>query len=133
MLPDNTSTYYMIAPAVLNDRMYVLTENGTLVAFDVNAETIVWQKEFNMTSGGGGGRMMGSITFDNRTESVYSYSSVVVANNTLFMAAGKSLYAVDLKGEIMWQFNADDYIFSSPVVLSDFNKTYRCGNAGIVE
>lgn len=129
-LPDNTYTYHMIAPAVLNDRMYVLTENGILVAFDVNSEAIVWQKEFTMNAGG---RMMGKITFGNRTLSVSAYSSVVAANNTLFMAAGKSLYAVDLKGETMWQFNTDDYIYSSPVVLSDFNKTYRCGNAGIVE
>jgi outer membrane protein assembly factor BamB len=129
-LPDNTYTYYMIAPAVYNDKMYVLTENGTLVAYDVNSEAILWQKEFTMNIGG---RMSGVISFDNRTQSVSAFSSVVIANNTLFMAAGKSLYAVNLKGETMWQFNADDYIYSSPVVLSDFNTTYRCGNAGIIE
>jgi outer membrane protein assembly factor BamB len=64
---------------------------------------------------------------------VYSISSVVIANNTLFVSAGKAVYALSMKGDIKWSFTAENYIFNSPVVLTDFNKTYRSGNAGVVE
>jgi serine/threonine-protein kinase len=123
--------YYYNTPAVYKNTLYMLSEEGILAAFDVTNENLLWQKNLSTLASG---RMQGArITFHNRTESISAYTSVVVANDNLYVAAGKSLFALDLKGEIKWQFNANKYIYSSPVVLSDYNKTYRSGTAGIVE
>lgn len=129
-MPEGSSFYYYYnTPAVNDNKLYMLSQNGILVAFDVINENILWQKDLGAN---GGGRMQAQITFHNRTESISAMSSVVVADNNLFLTAGKTLYAVNLKGDIMWQFSADDYIYSSPVVLSNYNKAYRGGNAGVV-
>lgn len=131
-MPAGTNMYYYYnAPAVYNNNLYMLSENGVLVAFDVVNESLLWQKDLSTVAMG---RMQpASITFHNKTESISAYTSVVVANNALFVAAGKTLFALDLKGEIKWQFNANDYIYCSPVVLSDYNIAYRSGNAGVVQ
>ncbi|MFN5135230.1 MAG: PQQ-binding-like beta-propeller repeat protein [Chitinophagaceae bacterium] len=128
-LPDNEYIYNYAAPAVYDGKLYLISNEATVVAFDINGESIAMQKKLDMP----GGRMAGRISFDNRTETVYSISSVVIANNTLFVSAGKAVYALSMKGDVKWSFTAQDYIFNSPVVLTDFNKTYRSGNAGIVE
>lgn len=128
-LPDNEYIYYYAAPTIVDGKLYLLTNEATLVAYDVSSESIAWQKKLDIA----GGRMMGRITIDNRTESVSALSSVVVANNMLFVTAGKTLYALTVKGETKWMFTAEDYMFASPVVLSDFNKAYRNGNAGIAQ
>ena len=128
-LPANEYIYNYAAPAVYDGKLYLISNEATVFAFDVNGESIAMQKKLDMP----GGRMMGRISFDNRTETVYSISSVVIANNTLFVSAGKAVYALSMKGDIKWSFTAENYIFNSPVVLTDFNKTYRSGNAGVVE
>jgi outer membrane protein assembly factor BamB len=126
----NNYYYYYNAPAVYNNNLFMLSENGVIAAFDVTTESLLWQKDLSTLAAG---RMQGArITFHNKTESISTYTSVVVANDNLFVAAGKSLFALTIKGEIKWQFNANDYIYSSPVVLSDYNKAYRSGNAGVV-
>jgi len=52
----------------------------------------------------------------------------------IFIGAGKYLNAFDKEGNLKWQMaTTDDIYCSSPVILSDKDKVYRAGNAGIVE
>ncbi|MBK7434308.1 MAG: PQQ-binding-like beta-propeller repeat protein [Chitinophagaceae bacterium] len=104
------------APAFVNGVAYVFSAEGSLFAFNVADESIKWQKELTVQD------VQQTMT-----------ASVTVANGYVFAGAGKYLYAMDLNGAVKWQMNTLSEVYSSPVILSDNNKVYRSGMAGIVE
>jgi outer membrane protein assembly factor BamB len=130
-LPAGEKIYYYMTPAVNGDNMYALTTGGSLMAYSVENENVLWQKTYSLQ---GAGRKTGVTMPHNKVESSDAVSSVVYANNMLFFAVGKSVYAVDLKGTQQWQFNTSNYIYyTSPVILSTYDKAYRAASAGIAD
>lgn len=129
MLSANNNINGYQAPVVKDGIAYVFSGEGTLFAFNVENETIVWQKTFAVDGITGKGMFMR----DNVTSSVETTSSPVIANGYIYVAAGDKLYALDMTGNTRWQIDLTDGVYGSPVILSDMNKVYRAGNAGIVE
>lgn len=120
-----------MAPAILDGVVYMTSEEGTLFAFNIADETIKWQKVLDL-----GGRIQQRIPvkLDGRTEDYGYLASVTIANGVIFTGAGRYLNAFDKEGNLKWQMaTIDDINCSSPVILSDKDKVYRGGNAGIVE
>lgn len=121
-----------MAPAILGETVYITSEEGTLFAFNVTDESIKWQKALDL--GGRSIKQRIPVKLDSRIEDYGFLSSVTIANDVIFIGAGKYLNAFDKDGNLKWQMaTTDDIYCSSPVILSDKDKVYRAGNAGIVE
>lgn len=131
MLPVGESCNMWLTPVVKGGKMYFLTEEGTLVAYSVEDELVLWQKKFNVE-----GRKI-NIQGKNgnsveRTEAHSDMTSVIIANDWLYFGAGKNLYAVDINSTTYWQLPLNGFIHNSPVVLTQFGNVFRAGNAGVV-
>ncbi len=115
-LPADQTVYgYYHAPVIADGLICILSEEGILFAINVTDESIKWQKTFSIPA------------------NVEVRSSLTIANGVLFAGAGKYLYALDLNGTLKWQMATTGDIYNSPVVLSDKDKVYRTGAAGVVE
>jgi outer membrane protein assembly factor BamB len=130
-LPDGESCNMFLTPAVKNGKMYFLTEEGTLLAYSVEDELVLWQKKFDVS----GCRMSVQVKNGNRIERTESHSdmtSVIMANNWLYFGAGKFIYAVDINSTTYWQAPLNSFVYNSPVVLTAYGNVYRAGTAGVV-
>lgn len=133
-LPNGEVVWYNVAPAIEKGVLYILTGANTLVAFSVPNEGILWQKPYAIESGRNIQGRMSRLTIHNRTVDISSASSVVVANETLFFIAEEQrLIASDINGGKLWEMMLPDYTHASPVILSDKDKVYRPGTAGVVQ
>ena len=131
LLPAGESCNMFLTPAVKNGKMYFLTEEGTLVAYSVEDEIILWQKKFDVE----GCRINTPIKNGNRLERTESHgdmTSVILANNWLYFGAGKHIYAVDVNSLTKWETPLTGFIYSAPAVLTEFGNVYRAGTAGVV-
>jgi outer membrane protein assembly factor BamB len=131
MLPAGESCNMTLTPAVKDGKMYFLTEEGTLVAYSVEDEMVVWQKKFGVE----GRRINVQIKNGNSVEKTEAHSdmtSVIIANNWLYFGAGKYMYAVDINSTTYWQMPLNGFIYNSPVILTKFGNVFRAGNAGVV-
>ncbi|HMO32957.1 MAG TPA: PQQ-binding-like beta-propeller repeat protein [Lacibacter sp.] len=130
-LPDDEGVWYNIAPAVANGVLFVFTDANRLVAFNTGTEEIMWQTSYATITGR---RAPVETVTHNRVVSVGSVSSVVWANNMLyFVAEEQMLYAADMNGEQVWKRPLNDYTHASPVVLTEKDKVFRPGTAGVVQ
>lgn len=117
LFPADQNVYgYRQAPVVKDGMVYIISEEGTLFAFNVSDETIKWQK-----------------TFARINTSFNVYTSLTLANDVLFAAVEKKLMALDLNGNIKWEMSTAGEIYNSPVILSDKDHVYTAGNVGLVE
>jgi len=133
-LPNQEEVWYNVAPAVDKGVLYMLSGANTLVAFSVANEGILWQQSFATETGRNILGRRSGLTIHNRTYSVTFASSVVVANETLFLVSEeRRLIATDMDGTMRWEVNLPDYTHASPVILSDNDKVYRPGTAGVVQ
>lgn len=116
---------------VKNGKLFFLTEEGTLLAYSVEDELVIWQKKFDVE----GCRINMQVRNGNRVERTESHgdmTSVIVANNWLYFGAGKFIYAVDINSTTYWQAPLNSFIYTSPVVLTEFGNVFRAGTAGVV-
>ena len=130
-LPDGqTNGYGYNTPAVMADVMYAVTAEGRLLAYNINTQQLVWQNQL----GTAGARSVPTgVMLDGRLQDMDAISSIVIANNVLYFAYGKSMFATSLNGEKKWEMFAGNYILSSPVIMSSYEKVYRPANAGVVQ
>lgn len=131
MLPAGESCNMWLTPAVKSGKMYFLTEEGTLVAYSVEDELVLWQKQFGVE----GRNINVQIKNGNRVERTEAHSdmtSVIMANNWLYFGAGKFVYAADINSTTYWQAPLNGFIYNSPVVLTEFGNVFRAGTAGVV-
>jgi outer membrane protein assembly factor BamB len=131
LLPDGESCNMKLTPAVKGGKIYFLTEEGTLVAYSVEDELVLWQKKFGVE----GRRITAQVKNGSSVEKTESHSdmtSVVMANDWLYFGAGKNIYAVDINSTTYWQMPLNGFIYNSPVVLTKFGNVFRAGNAGVV-
>ncbi|MBL7724531.1 MAG: PQQ-binding-like beta-propeller repeat protein [Chitinophagaceae bacterium] len=131
IMPTDQYVNGYMAPAILDGVVYMTSEEGTLFAFNIANETIKWQKVLDL---GGKTHQRIPVKLDGRTEDYAYLASVTIANDVIFTGAGRYLNAFDKNGNLKWQMaTIDDINCSSPVILSDKDKVYRGGNAGVVE
>lgn len=131
MLPAGESCNMWLTPAIKNGKLFFLTEEGTLLAYSVEDELVIWQKKFDVE----GCRINMQVRNGNRVERTESHgdmTSVIVANNWLYFGAGKFIYAVDINSTTYWQAPLNSFIYTSPVVLTEFGNVFRAGTAGVV-
>lgn len=134
----NTARPLLAGPAVVDDRVYLSTEDGRTVALDGRSGQVIWEFETGFPSGSTpavAGDLIISVVRpglivaldkDNgslRWEvdiSAPIFASPLVVEGTLYLGAGDGLlYAFDaVTGEELWTFDADDWIVNS-VAYSD--------------
>ena len=132
----------LAVPAVVDDRIYLTTQDGLIVALDRQTGETVW--EFRNRNGlpssstpavAGDLVIFGLlpgviIALDRETGSVrwqwskrdgtsHVFSSPIVVNGTVYIGAGETLYAFDvITGRQLWAYPAKEWILS-PVAYAD--------------
>ncbi|MFL5806242.1 MAG: PQQ-binding-like beta-propeller repeat protein [Roseiflexaceae bacterium] len=111
-----------ISPAVAGDTVFVRSESnnkGQMLALDIANGKLRWGFRPKRLSSPDNSYFGGHLT------------SPVVVDGTVFVGAGKEVYALDAtSGAVRWEFAAQDYISSSPTVagghiyISDFDNLY---------
>jgi outer membrane protein assembly factor BamB len=116
-----------ISPAVAGERAYLRAESankGQLIALDLQNGEPVWRFTPRRLSSQQNGYFGGHL------------GSPVIADDVVFVGAGKELYALDsATGAMRWEFAAQDYVTSSATVaggrvfISDFKFVYGIDQA----
>jgi outer membrane protein assembly factor BamB len=116
-----------VSPAVSGDRAYLRAESdnkGQLIALDLASGAPVWQFTPKRLSSEANSYFGGHL------------GSPLVADDTVYVGAGKELYALDAAtGRTRWEFAAQDYVTSSATVaggrvfISDFTFVYGIDQA----
>jgi outer membrane protein assembly factor BamB len=111
-----------ISPAVAGDTIFIRSEannKGQMLALDIASGKQRWAFRPKRLSSAANSYFGGHLT------------SPVVVNGTVFVGAGKELYALDAtSGKLLWEFAAQDYISSSATVsdgriyIADFQNLY---------
>lgn len=130
----------LAAPAVVDDRIYLTTQDGLTVALDRQTGETVWEYRNGLPSSSTPavagdlvifGLLPGVIiALDRETGSLrwqwskrdgtsHIFSSPIVVNGTVYIGAGEILYAFDVEtGQQLWAFPAKEWILS-PVAYAD--------------
>jgi outer membrane protein assembly factor BamB len=116
-----------ISPTVAGDKVYIRVESGNqgqLVALDLASGALAWHFVPRRLSSSASGYFGGHL------------SAPVVVDGTLYVGAGKEVYALDAAtGEQRWEFTAQELITSSAAVageqlfISDFEFIYALDRA----
>lgn len=111
-----------ISPAIAGDTVYFRSERanqGQMVALELSSGRQRWTFTPKRLSAAANNYFGGHLT------------SPVVVDSTVYVGAGKELYALDaINGKIRWEFSAQDFITSSAAVadgrvfVSDFSYFY---------
>lgn len=111
-----------ISPAIAGDTVYFRAERaneGQLVALELSSGRQRWAFTPKRLSSASNSYFGGHLT------------SPVIEGNTLYVGAGKELYALDaVSGRVRWEFDTQDYVTSSAAVaegrvfVSDFEYFY---------
>jgi outer membrane protein assembly factor BamB len=111
-----------VSPAVAGDMVFVRSEagnQGQMLALDIASGKLRWAFRPKRLSSRSNSYFGGHLT------------SPVVVDGTVFVGAGKEVYALDAtSGAVRWEFAAQDYITSSATVagkriyISDFKNLY---------
>ncbi len=111
-----------LSPAVAGDTVYFRSERanqGQLIALELSSGRQRWTFTPKRLSTAANNYFGGHLT------------SPVVVDGTVYMGAGKELYALDaINGKVRWEFSAQDFITSSAAVadgrvfVSDFSYFY---------
>jgi outer membrane protein assembly factor BamB len=111
-----------VSPAVAGKYVFVRSESdnkGQMLALDIDTGTTLWAFTPKRLSSAANGYYGGHLT------------SPVVVDGTVFVGAGKEVYALDAaSGAVRWEFAAKEYITSSATVadgriyISDFETFY---------
>lgn len=116
-----------ISPAIAGDTVYFRAERanqGQLVALELSSGRQRWTFTPKRLSAAANNYFGGHLT------------SPVVVDGTVYVGAGKELYALDaVSGKLRWEFSAQDFITSSAAVadgrvfVSDFSYFYAIDQA----
>lgn len=116
-----------VSPAVAGDRVFVRSEadnKGQVLALDVSSGKQLWSFTPKRLSSSETNFFGGHLT------------SPVIVDNTVYVGAGKEVYALDAgNGVVRWTYGAHDYITSSATVadghvyISDFKHVYALDQA----
>lgn len=116
-----------ISPAIAGDTVYFRAERanqGQLVALELSSGRQRWTFTPKRLSAAANNYFGGHLT------------SPVVVDGTVYVGAGKELYALDaISGKLRWEFSAQDFITSSAAVadgrvfVSDFSYFYAIDQA----
>jgi outer membrane protein assembly factor BamB len=111
-----------VSPAVAGKYVFIRSEsgnNGQMLALDIDSGKTLWAFTPKRLSSASNGYFGGHLT------------SPVVVDGTVFVGAGKEVYALDAAtGAVRWEFAAKEYISSSATVadgriyISDFDTFY---------
>lgn len=128
LMPEFQSCNFLQAPVAKGDFVYMMTDEGTLVAYSIIGEYIYWEKAFPID----GVFRSSRIGQHGRTEYHGDITSVVMANDQLFFGSGTKVYCTDLSGNTLWSADMGGYVYSPPVVLGSHGNEYRANTAGVV-
>jgi outer membrane protein assembly factor BamB len=111
-----------ISPAVAGKYVFIRSESdnkGQMLALDIDSGKTLWAFTPKRLSSASNSYFGGHLT------------SPVVVDGTVFVGAGKEVYALDAaSGAVQWEFAAKEYISSSAtaadgrIYISDFNSLY---------
>jgi len=111
-----------VSPAVAGKYVFVRSESdnkGQMLALDIDSGKTLWAFTPKRLSSASTSYFGGHLT------------SPVVVDGTVFVGAGKEVYALDVaSGAVRWEFAAKEYISSSAsaadgrIYISDFNSLY---------
>lgn len=134
-----TSQPLLAAPAVVDDRIFLTTEDGRTVALDRQTGQSVWEYSSGLPSSStpavAGGLVIFCLrpglvtTLDRDTGTLVwerdlgspIYASPLIVSGTVYIGAGDSnLHALDAAtGEKLWTFPTDDWVVSSAAYAND--------------
>jgi outer membrane protein assembly factor BamB len=111
-----------VSPAVAGKYIFIRSESGNkgqMLALDIDSGKTLWTFTPKRLSSASNSYFGGHLT------------SPVVVDGTVFVGAGKEVYALDAaSGAVQWEFAAKEYISSSAtaadgrIYISDFNSLY---------
>ena len=133
-----TAKPLLASPAVVDDRVYLSTEDGRTVALDGRSGRVVWEYRTDLASGSTPAVVGDMVIFAVRPGLIVAlnketgtlqwevdlrapiYASPLVVEGTLYLGAGDNLlHAFDaMTGKELWTFDADSWIINT-VAYSD--------------